>query len=572
MGALAAMVGSSCVEEMPKNAYLCIKMWSKLKYWIADNRGYCLTMLVAVAVFGAFNVLTTLKPDDLHFAMIAGSDDKVLIAGWHDLWTSWSTISVSDNGRLANYITQFFSAMAGKSWFNVANVVVFALFLHFTGLCITSRQRVPAVVALLTCVMVLLVIPYPGETMLWMCGSLNYLWSATLSVIVIAVVTLPWPWRCGWLQVVAFCLLAFVAGWMQESASYPVSFGWLAWMLARRRRPRAGELAALACYVLGAVLITCSPAAWQRLADAGVGGDGSIAATILRHCRVIVLRSVRYGMPVLALLVIVATWLKKGGKTVVADCWNWIWVGNVILLFILADPHKQRLYFFYVLTSYVVVARWLYVLLAERHSPMRWATVALAVATVWPAGAAFKALAGYKRGYDHVEALIAASPASCVLRSYDPPYNRWIATNHFDSASFFDYNTLFCRYYGKSSLVFLRPALYERYHRADFLAGGTLAPFASSCPQLASRIYVFRGQDYSILPVDSACIDTRYESRHMELDRQLAQPNSLTYFWLKQRGRFYMIIPPVEADVTRLEIPLLDGGRPVKVVMTRQNR
>ena len=49
-------------------------MWSKLKYWIADNRGYCLTMLVAVAVFGAFNVLTTLKPDDLHFAMIAGSD------------------------------------------------------------------------------------------------------------------------------------------------------------------------------------------------------------------------------------------------------------------------------------------------------------------------------------------------------------------------------------------------------------------------------------------------------------------------------------------------------------------
>lgn len=547
-------------------------MWSKLKYWVGQNRAYCLTMTVAVAVFGVFNVLTTLKPDDLHFAMIAGSNDKAPIAGLPDLWASWQVISISDNGRLANYITQFFSSLAGKSWFNVANVVVFALFLHFTGLCITAFRRVLAAVVLLTCIMVLLVFPYPGETMLWMCGSLNYLWAATLSVIVIAVVTRPGVHRCGMLQVVAFSLLALVAGWMQESASYPVSFGWLAWMLARRRRPQTAEVAALACYVLGAVAITCSPAAWQRLADAGVGGDGSVAAMLLRHGWVLAERSVRYAMPVLALLVIVVTCLKRGAKAVMADCWSWIWLGNVILLFILADPHKQRLYFFYVVTSYVVVARWLYALLAEHHSLMRWGAVALAAATVWPVAWAVDALASYKRGYDHVESLIAASPASCVLESYDPPYNRWIATNHFDSASFFDYNTLFCRYYGKTHLVFLRPALYERYHWANFLAGGTLAPFASSHPHLATRIYVFAGQDYSILPVDSACIDTRYESRHMELDRQLAQPNSLPYFWLKQRGHFYLIIPPVTADVARLEIPLLDGGQPVKVVMNRIKR
>ncbi len=571
---------------LAKNDYLCITMKGEHRYRLTACRGYCLVVAVAVVVFYVFNVLTTLKPDDLHFSMMAGSDDVVPITSWGDLMRSWSVIFYTDNGRLANYLTQLFAAIAGKGAFDIANALIFGLFLVVTGRCITGGWQESAI-ALLTCLAVLLIFPYPGETMLWMCGSLNYLWSATLSLLLVCCVASGRQAACCHARLVAVTVLALLAGWMQESASYPVCFGWIAWMALRGSKPSRMELLALAGYVLGAVIVTCSPAAWERLLDAGAGSDASLLATVMQHGKVLALRSVRYVVPVLALLVIVYDVCKRGGREVARDWMTWIWLGNVILLFILADPNKQRLYFFYVVVSYIIVARWLYGIVAGRRQVLRIAACVLALACVCPVVAAIGALKAYRHGVEAVEARIAAAPANCVLESFKPPYSRWIASNYFDSLSFNDYNTLFRHHYGKAHMAFLRKPLYERYQRADFLAGGTVAHMASSNAKVIKNIYLFPGQDFSIIPIDSAAIDTSYAARHMVLDlnarhnrntapgmvshchRHLDVHNEVTYFWVKHRGDFYLITLPVEDDVDHLEIPAMAGAKHIKVKLDR---
>ena len=156
--------------------------WSTLTYRRSSlpGKAYLAALALAGMVFYMFNVLTTLKGDDMLYSYIIGTDYVPIrsLAGW---LKSLPGLYVQENGRMANILTQLFAGVLGKPVFDVLNALMLVLLLHLVVVHVAGKARPVAVVAI-TMLMIFAVIPYPGETLLWMCGSLNYLWAATFTL------------------------------------------------------------------------------------------------------------------------------------------------------------------------------------------------------------------------------------------------------------------------------------------------------------------------------------------------------------------------------------------------------
>ena len=157
-----------------------------LAYWIL--------LAVACVVFFVMNWLTTLKEDDMAFSLVEGV--WIPVRSLIDVVRSHANLFVDANGRTANLVAALFCGLLGKAAFNVCNTLVFGALAHLLSLLATGRRSLLALsmflVAVGTCY------PVPGETMLWLDGSCNYLWAITLSLALICYLQRNHSGRLGW--------------------------------------------------------------------------------------------------------------------------------------------------------------------------------------------------------------------------------------------------------------------------------------------------------------------------------------------------------------------------------------
>ena len=142
---------------------------------------YWSLMAVACAVFYWMNVLTPFKEDDMGFTFIDGVWTPVNSLG--DFLQSCRNHYVGTNGRLADLIPALFAAFLGKGAFNVCNTIVFGLMAHLVSLLSTGRRSLLALTAFLACVGCCF--PVPGQTLLFVAGSCNYMWAVTASLLLV---------------------------------------------------------------------------------------------------------------------------------------------------------------------------------------------------------------------------------------------------------------------------------------------------------------------------------------------------------------------------------------------------
>ena len=367
------------------------------------GKAYLAALALAGMVFYMFNVLTTLKGDDMLYSYIIGTDYVPIrsLAGW---LKSLPGLYVQENGRMANILTQLFAGVLGKPVFDVLNALMLVLLLHLVVVHVAGKARPVAVVAI-TMLMIFAVIPYPGETLLWMCGSLNYLWATTF--------TLYWlHWLhsrrnsrlMAWQQVALF-LASWVAGQMNEAVTVPVALGLCMWLVATRKRPDVVLLTAMAGYSLGVLFIVCSPGAWARVRSGDVNLAGSAAWLLGRRLLVVGYKAVIYVFPATAVLLMTWEWKHHGWRKLAADLWPWIMLGCVLLLYALGDSKKPRLYFFFTLVGYIYTMRWLYCRYGSRARLRCAAAVLCALACIYPVAAVgvmkkMVADAGLAAGYE----------------------------------------------------------------------------------------------------------------------------------------------------------------------------
>ena len=296
------------------NSLLHSRRWHDIAYWGV--------LVVACVVFLLMNVLTTFKEDDLAFSLIEGVWRP--IESLLDLCKSHCNHFVDSNGRTANLVASLFCGLLGKTAFNICNALMFGLMAHLLGLLATGRRSLLALSMFLA--MVGTCYPVPGETMLWLDGSCNYMWAITLSLALALYLQRQHPAQLGWGRTIALLVAGFIAGSFNEATSFGFFAGWCLYYAFNRHHLDRRAIAVLTGYLLGIMLIVASPGAWQRAAAGDLVFNLSVTDMISSRWHIFSEKMWRFYLPVVLALVGVVALLWKGWRTIKRYMWTYIFL------------------------------------------------------------------------------------------------------------------------------------------------------------------------------------------------------------------------------------------------------
>ncbi|MBR5102377.1 MAG: hypothetical protein IK092_04575 [Muribaculaceae bacterium] len=519
------------------------------------------------------------------YCYIMGGNGKP-IESLGDLFASQAFHYIDNNGRFANFLAQLFCGITGKVVFNVLNALVMMLFIHLCSKLIAGRRS--ALAAAMTAFFVLFIFPFPGDTILWLTGSVNYLWAITLSLAFIYFIinnaSKPQP---AWRHVVVF-FFALIAGDMNESVTLGVALGLALYFAFNRSKLHGIAITATVGYFIGLLIIMCSPGAWQRLSGGGdINMNMGIAQMLSRRVINLLFKTAHYITPTLAFLVIVISLFKKGWKHTKANLINWAFVGTVVAMFAFAVL-PERVYTGFAVLGFLVVAQAVFRLLEGRTSLMFWATALLLLASLYPAAKAMKNVIGYRTFNDNVEQAIAQAPRQCILPVYEFPRSRWVSPSYYDSHRYSSYVEYYNLYYDKDNVVFLRDSLYDRVNSDNLLRGSKLLDFSSSNSEVIDTVYAFPGNYFALVPMDRKNIkiefdlvtmkvhniEERYDADELankKLWGTLKQVEQGYIYYIEWHGRYFLVLPEIQDDVLSVDVPVLIDGKNATVTLTRNN-
>ena len=211
---------------------------------------------MACGVFLVMNWLTPFKEDDMLHSLVIGEMTHIQTFG--DLLRSWWNKLFVLNGRSSDMLAGLFCGLLGKPVFNVCNAVVFGLLAHVLSLLSTGRRSLLAQSLFYCCLATCY--PVPGETLLWLAGSFNYLWTITASLWLLYYLLHHTDGRPGWLKSLLLVLGSMLAGAGNEATSFGFLAAWCLYYLLNRDRYDRAVGVVLLGYALGVLLIMAGSA------------------------------------------------------------------------------------------------------------------------------------------------------------------------------------------------------------------------------------------------------------------------------------------------------------------------
>ena len=144
-----------------------------------------LPVFIPIIVFFIFNMLTPVWWDDFIMSCFFTEwfvPHTSLLSSFSDVITSTYNIYQTWHGRVvANFINFLFMFFKNKIIFNIFNTVVYCLFVFLIGFHVTgSFRKISALFFMFINILLWLLISAWGQTLLWLTGSCNYLWTSTI--------------------------------------------------------------------------------------------------------------------------------------------------------------------------------------------------------------------------------------------------------------------------------------------------------------------------------------------------------------------------------------------------------
>ena len=199
-------------------------------------------MLVFMGIFFIRNLMLPMVSDDIPYAFIWDGEDRgnlldgvghrERITSFADIITSQYSHYMTWGGRVSGIgLTQLF-AWEGKGLFNVLNplvltALVFLVFRVGTGKRLREMNAVYVFWILFT---LWFLIPDPFQTVMWMCGSCVFLWTAVIDLLFLLPFALKywhgddWSHPSGWWFTPLMGLSGLCAGWSVETGAAVTSF------------------------------------------------------------------------------------------------------------------------------------------------------------------------------------------------------------------------------------------------------------------------------------------------------------------------------------------------------------
>ena len=207
------------------------------------------------------NVFTPLFCDDWHYVFIWGTHTR--IHSITDIFYSQWAHYFDYNGRApVHIVVQLFDGLLGKEVFNVFNAIVFGIFLFSIAFLTTSKKKHYFKIFSVTFILVFLFMSGFKHEFLWLSGSVNYLWSATLIISFLYLLNKQDDAR-RWTYFLLF-LYSILCGWSHEGLAIPLAASLFLYYVSHRRLITPRIAAMLAGFFLGTSFLVFSPASIGR--------------------------------------------------------------------------------------------------------------------------------------------------------------------------------------------------------------------------------------------------------------------------------------------------------------------
>ena len=465
-------------------------------------------MIAACAVFLVMNVLTTIKEDDMAYSLIEGvwAPVHTLL----DVLRSHANHFADANGRTANLVAALFCGLLGKTIFNICNTIVFGLMGHLLSL-LTAGRRSLLVLSMFVA-MVGTCYPIPGETMLWLDGSCNYMWAITLSLAMVYYLQQPHSGRPGWMKCVLLLLAGIVAGSFNEATTFGFFAGMCLYYVFNAKRFNRTAAILMAGYFIGILIIVASPGAWHRAADGGIAVNLDFGELISSRWYIFHEKMWRFYFPIGALAVGIVALLLQHGNQVRQSVWTYVFLCLTLTMFALGIV-QERAYAALATVAFIIVA-----IAADRVlAHWQWLRLAAIVcclavtAFTWARG--IRALNNY-REYDRqtVNEIISSPQQAVLLERQYGDYSRFIKPMNYSSTDFFAHEIIYRAYYNKENVQFVSDSVYTRYHEGRLLEGAISHDVESDCPIIVGQAYLFSNQDYMALELKSDTLPCTFQT------------------------------------------------------------
>lgn len=548
--------------------------WHDATYWGL--------LILACAAFLLMNVLTPYKEDDMGFTLIDGVWTRVHSLA--DAWQSYRNHLTNTNGRLADLVPTLFAGLLGKGVFNVCNTLVFGLMAHLLSL-LCARRRSVMVLAMFLAV-VGTCFPIPGETMLWMSGSANYMWAITLSLLLIYYLQRRQGTSLKAAEGILLFFGAIVAGGFNEATSFGFFAGLVLYYAFNRQQIDRRAAIALAGYLIGILIIASSPAAWERATEGDLIINLPLGKLLVSRWNIFIEKAWRFYLPVAALIVGIIALLMKRGRTVKQSVWTYIFIGLTLVMFALGILH-ERAYAPWVTVAFIIVAIGIDAILArvpELRAVVIFCSASLAFNTF---GRGIIALGEYKDFNDEVIEEIEAAPNQAVLYERQfPDYSRFIKPVNFQSDNFFAHEIIYRAYFDKQNVQFVSDSVFVRFHEGRLLDGAHVTKPASDRPDLAGLVYTFDDQDYMAVQLNSQTlpgtfqtaraysttgdlsVNTDQTSKHERYGIELDYV-PVGFYPIEYQGQCYLICRKLDTNFHKIVFPLTLPPDPEEITIEK---
>lgn len=541
------------------------RRWHDAAYWVV--------LLAACAVMYVINTLTPFKEDDMAYSVIPSGSLREFCSSLVDHF-------MTTNGRFADVVANLFCAVLGKPVFNVCNALVFGLMAHLVALLSAGRRSLMALTLFLAVVGVCY--PVPGETMLWVAGSCNYLWAVTASLALIYYLLNHKDGPLGWGRAALLLLGAFVAGNFNEATSFGVFAGLFLYYAFNRRKVDRRVVIAMVGYLLGVVMIVASPGAWSRMAEESGEANSGFIGLLSSHWYIFNEKMWRFYTPLTACAAGLVVLLSKGFGMVRRSMWTYLFVCLVLFMFAMGfRVINERAYAALVTVGFIITARTACWLLSR----WPWARMAVAAGALalsaYATVHAYGPVKAYKAFEDGVVSDIVKAPREAVLleRRFDG-YSRFVFPLRFVSSETFMRENVYCAYYDKDNVQFVSDSVYARYHQGRLLDGAVEAPVKTDRPDIVNTMLTIPGQEYMVITLNvdtmpftsqqASYVVSALSQEEMEFRNNYGLFTDHTpqgFYPLRYQDRLLLIFPSVSDSVEHIEFPIDNLEPPTQVTL-----
>lgn len=333
---------------------------------IKSYNNIILLTILAICIY-ILNIYYPFIHDDYAYHYIYGNNSNIIrptstpISSISDILYSLCNHYKYVNGRFSSpFIMQLFAGLTGKPLFNIINTII--LIFHCILFTKIAIGKLNIISILIPFSLILFNIPFPGQTIFWLTGAINYLWPTTFSLFILYYINKS-PARINTLIGIFFIIFSFFTGWMNESVSIPVAGGMFIYYLTKYKQLTIYQKAIIISYCIGCALIIFAPGTTSRLET---GNEIQISSNIITFLFTrfwnYILYTIKYPISIIIVIFTTITFISKEERAInfIKKESLYIYTFCFATLFLwLLNMNEERIYFFYVILSWLLFIKYI---------------------------------------------------------------------------------------------------------------------------------------------------------------------------------------------------------------------